>query len=50
MTAISTPKKTNKGVTGPHLTEYGFIEIGEKIGEASEFGKEVEITTYHLKQ
>ncbi|WP_203249216.1 YolD-like family protein [Sporosarcina beigongshangi] len=50
MTAIPKPKKTNNSVAGPQLTEYDFIEIGEKIGEALEFGNEVEITTYHLKQ
>ena len=50
MTAIPKPKKTNKSVAVAQLTEYDFIEIGEKIAEALEFGKEVEITTYHLKQ
>lgn len=50
MTAIPKPKKTNKSDAGAQLTEYDFIEIGEKIAEALEFGNEVEITTYHLKQ
>lgn len=50
MTAIPKPKKTHKSGAGPQLTEYDFIEIGEKIGEALEFGNDVEITTYHLKQ
>ena len=50
MTAIPKPKKTDKSLAGAQLTEYDFIEIGEKIAEALEFGNEVEITTYHLKQ
>ena len=50
MTAIPKPKKTNKSDAGAQLTEYDFIEIGEKIAEALEFGNEIEITTYHLKQ
>ncbi len=50
MTAIPKPKKTNNNVAVAQLTEYDFIEIGEKIEEALEFGNEVEITTYHLKQ
>ena len=50
MTAIPKPKKTTNSVAGAQLTEYDFIEIGEKIAEALEFGSEVEITTYHLKQ
>jgi len=50
MTAIPKPKVTNNNAAGPKLTEQDFEEIGEKIGEALEFGNEVEITTYHLKQ
>ena len=50
MTAIPKPKKVNKSVSGPQLTEYDFQEIGEKISDALEFKNEVEITTYHRKQ
>ena len=50
MTAVPKPKATNKSAASPKLTEQDFEEIGEKIGEALEFGNEVEITTYHLKQ
>lgn len=50
MTAIPKPKKTYKSSTSPQLTEHDFQEIGEKIGEALEFGNEVEITIYYQKQ
>ncbi|WP_342512779.1 YolD-like family protein [Sporosarcina sp. FSL K6-1522] len=50
MTAIPKPKKINKSVSGPQLTEYDYQEIGEKISDAHEFKNEVEITTYHRKQ
>lgn len=50
MTAIPKPKVMNNSGAGPKLTEYDFEEIGDKIAEALEFGSEVEITTYHLKQ
>ncbi|MEK5038560.1 YolD-like family protein [Sporosarcina sp. FSL K6-3457] len=50
MTAVPKPKKANKNVVVPQLTESDFIEIGEKIGEALEFGSEIEVTTYHRKQ
>lgn len=50
MTAIPKPKKTNKSVPGPQLTEYDFMEIGEKIGESLEFGTEIELTTYSRKR
>ena len=50
MTAIPKPKKTYKGTDAPKLNEQDFEDIGEKIGEALEFGNEVEITTYHQKQ
>lgn len=51
MTAIPKPSKTKKGgVAGPQLTESGYMEIGEKIGEALEFQNEFEITTFHRKQ
>ena len=50
MTAIPKPKKVNKSVVGPQLTEYDYQEIGERISDAHEFKNEVEITTYHRKQ
>ncbi|QNK87726.1 YolD-like family protein [Sporosarcina sp. resist] len=50
MAAIPKPKDTKKSVAGPKLTEYDFLEIGEKISDALEFKNEVEITTYQRKQ
>ncbi len=40
------PKSTKKSVSGPNLTEDDYIEIGERLSEALEYGSEVTITTY----
>lgn len=50
MTAIPKPKKVNRSVASPQLTEYDYQEIGEKIEDALEFQNEVEITIFHRKR
>ncbi|MFJ7935994.1 YolD-like family protein [Sporosarcina sp. NPDC096371] len=50
MTAIPKPKKVNRSVPGPQLTEYDYQEIGEKIEDALEFKNEVEISIFHRKR
>ena len=50
MSAVPKPPKSENGAQRPILTEQDFEEIGEKIGEALEFGTEVTITLfYHEK-
>ena len=50
MRAVPKPPKTKNSASAPKLAEHDYIEIGEKIGEAMEFGTEVEITIFHEKK
>ena len=50
MTAFPKPPKTENEVQDPELTEFDYIEIGEKIGEALESANEVEITIFFEKK
>lgn len=47
MRAVPKPPKSENGAKRPVLTEHAFEEIGEKIGEALEFGAEVTITLFY---
>lgn len=47
MRAVPKPPKSENKAQRPKLTEYEFEEIGEKIGEALEFGTEVTITMFY---
>ena len=49
MRAVPKPPKSTS-VVAPKLEEHDYIEIGEKIGEALEFGTEVEITIFFEKK
>ncbi|WP_339165344.1 YolD-like family protein [Siminovitchia sp. FSL W7-1587] len=50
--AVPKPPKTTKksSSSGPKLTEFDLIEIGEKIEDAIEYGTTVTITTYRNKR
>lgn len=50
MRAVPKPPKTECEVQDPELTEFDYIEIGERIGEALEQGSEVEITIFFEKK
>lgn len=50
MTAVPKPKKVNKSVASPQLTEFDYQEISEKISDAMEFKNEVEVTIYAHKR
>ena len=50
MTAVPKPPKTECEVQDPELTEFDYMEIGEKIGEALEQETEVEITIFFEKK
>lgn len=50
MRAVPKPPKTECDVKDPELTEFDYIEIGEKIGEALELKNEVEITIFFEKK
>ena len=47
MRAVPKPPKSEDGPQRPNLTEFEYEEIGEKIGEALEFGTEVNITLFY---
>lgn len=47
MRAVPKPPKTENVPQRPKLTEHEYEEIGEKIGEALEFGIEVTITLFY---
>lgn len=47
MRAVPKPPKSDNGPQRPTLTEFEYEEIGEKIGEALEFGTEVTITLFY---
>ena len=50
MRAVPKPPKAEWEVEDPDLTEFDYIEIGERIGEALEQGTEVEITIFFEKK
>lgn len=47
MRAVPKPPKSENKAQRPKLTEHEYEEIGEKIGEALEFGTEVTITLFY---
>ena len=50
MRAVPKPPKTECEVQDPALTEFDYMEIGERIGEALEQGTEVDITIFYEKK
>lgn len=50
MRPVPKPPKATWEVEDPDLTEFDYIEIGERIGEALEQGSEVEITIFFEKK